>query len=178
MRGFWFSDCLYKAYHVNSHTQDHKSAIIKHIVKVGSGQKWRTWQGGKPVCLPRNRVPPDKPRGNTPPLPPCPDQIPIAKPTSPCTKVEIPTNNSNDMGIHPLHQSDASKLQRDISGKKINYTAPDPGNISQGKYSNTKACNDWPFIEGKLINTKVFQDQPSREGELMNTKIILDQQPW
>ena len=90
MRGFCFSDCLHKAYHINYHSQDCKSSITKHITKVRSGQKWRTWQGAKPVYLPRNRVPPDKPRGNTPPLPPLPYQIPIAKTTPPCAKGEYP----------------------------------------------------------------------------------------
>ena len=93
--------------------------------------------------LPRNIVPPDKTIGNTPPLPPLPDQIPIAKLTSPCTWVEITTNDVNDIGIHPFHQSDASKLQRYIAGEDRNFTAPDPGNISQGKDSNTKARKDW-----------------------------------
>ena len=39
MRWLCFSDCLHKAYHVNSHTQDRKGAIAKHIVKVRSGRK-------------------------------------------------------------------------------------------------------------------------------------------
>ena len=88
--------------------------------------------GCQPVYLPRNIVPPDKPRVNPPPLPPHTDLIPIEKPTSTCTTLEIPTNNANEMGIHPFHQSDASKLKRDIAGKKINLTDTDPGNISQG----------------------------------------------
>ena len=131
--------CPHKAYHVNSYTQDRKAAIIKHIKKVRSGQKWRTWQGAKQVCLTRNRVPPDKPRGTPPPLPPCPDQIPISISTSPLTRVEIPTNNANDIGIQSFHQSDASILQQYIAGEKINFTAPDPENISQVKYSKSKA---------------------------------------
>ena len=57
-----------------------------------------------------------------------------SKPTSPYTKVEIPTNDTNYMGTHLIHQGDASKLQRYISGKKINLTYPDPGNNSQGIY--------------------------------------------
>ena len=109
----------------------------------------RTCQGAKPVCLTRNRVPPDKLRGTPPALPPCPAQIPIAKPTWTCTWVEIPTNDANDMGIHPFHQRDASKMKRDIAGEKINFTAPDPGNISHGKDSNTKACKDRPSGEEK-----------------------------
>ena len=127
MRGFCFSDCLHKSYHMKSHTQDHKAAITKHIPKVRSGKKWITVQGAKPVCLPRNRVPPDKTRVNPPTLPPRPSQILIAKPTLPCTWVEKPTNYANDMGIQSFHQSDASKLQRDITGKKISFTSPDPG---------------------------------------------------
>ena len=42
---------------MNSHTQEHKSAITRHIAKLRSGKKWRTCQGAKPVCLPRNGVP-------------------------------------------------------------------------------------------------------------------------
>ena len=34
MRGFCFIDCLHKAYHMNSHTQNQKTAIIKHIAKL------------------------------------------------------------------------------------------------------------------------------------------------
>ena len=166
MRGFWFSDCLHEAYHVNSHTQERKSATIKHIATVRSGQKWRAWQGAKPVWLPRNRVPLDKPRGTQPPLPPRPSQIPISKPKLPCIKVEIPTNDANGIVIQSFHKSDASKLQIDIAGKKINFTAPEPGNISQGKDANTNARKDQPLREGKLINTKVFQDQPSRKENL------------
>ena len=92
---------------MNSYTQDNKASIVKHITKVRSGQKRRTCQGAKPVCLPRNRVPPDKPRETPPSLRPFPYQIPIAKPTSSYTWVEIPTNNANGMGIHPFHKSDA-----------------------------------------------------------------------
>ena len=157
MRGFCLSDCLHIAYHANSHTKDRKSDITKHITKVRSGQKWRTWQGEKPVCLPRNRVPLDKPSGTPPPIPPGPAQIPISKPTSPCTWVEITTNNSNDMGIYPFHQRDAPKLQRDIGYEKRNFTDPEPGNISKGKESNTKARKNRSLREGKIINAADHQ---------------------
>ena len=80
------------------------------------------------------------------------------------------------MSIHPFHKSDASKLQQDISGKKINFTARYRGNNSQGIDSKTKARKYQPLRERKLINTKVYQDQTSREGELMNTKIRQDRQ--
>ena len=145
MRGFCYSECLHKEYHVNSHTQDCKAAITKHISKVRSGQKWRTWQGDKPVYLTRNRFPTDKSRGTSPPLPPRPSQTPIAKPTPPFKKAEIPTKNENDMGIHPLHQSDASKIKQYIAGKKINFTTLDPGNNNQGIDSITKAHIDIPI---------------------------------
>ena len=75
---------------------------------------------------------------NLAPLPPRPAQIPIAKPTLPCAKVNIPTNNMNDMGTHPFNQGNTSKLQWDISSKKTNLTAPNPGNNSQGTNSNIK----------------------------------------
>ena len=39
MKGFCFSDCLHKAYHMNSHAQDRKEAITKNIMKLISGQK-------------------------------------------------------------------------------------------------------------------------------------------
>ena len=139
MRGFCFSDLPHKAYPVNSHTKDHKAAITKHIAKVRSGQIQRTWWVAKLVRLPRKTVPADKPRETPPPLLTHPIQIPIAKPKH---RVEISTNNANYMGIHPFHQSDASELQQDVAGKKINLTDPDPGNISQGKNSNTKVHND------------------------------------
>ena len=128
----------HKAYHVNSHSQDRKTAITEHITKVRSGQKWRTWKGTKPVRLTRNKVPLNKSKGTTPPLLPRPSEIPIEKPTLPHPKVDIPTNYANEMGIHPFHQGNASKLQQDISGKKINLSAPDSGKNSQGKDSNTK----------------------------------------
>ena len=133
----------------SSHHQTHRRSEIR--------EKLRTWQGAKPVCLPKNRVPLDKPRRTTPPIPPRPAQITMEKPTLPCTKVEIPTNDVNDMGIQPFHQSDASKIQQDIAGKKINITAPDPGKFSQGKDSNTKYHKDRPLIDGKIINAKVCQ---------------------
>ena len=152
MRGIYCSDCLHE---VKSHTQDCKVAITKHIAKAISGQKWRTWKGAKSVCLPRNRVPTDKPRGNPPPLPTCPYQIPIENPTSTSTCVEITTNDANEMVIQHFHQIDASKLQQNISGEKRNSTSPDPGNISQVKDSNIKARKDRLLREGKLIHTKI-----------------------
>ena len=119
-------------------------------------------------------MPPNKTRVIPPALPPCPDQIPIAKPISPCAKLEIPNNDTNDMATHPLQQGDESKLQQDISCKKRNLTAPDLGNNNQGIDSNAKARKYGPLREGRLVNTKVYQDRPSREGKLMNTKILQD----
>ena len=119
-RGFCFGDCLYKSYHVNSHKQYQKASITKHIAKVISEKKIRIWQSANPVCLPKNRVTPDKQRGTPPPLPPRPAQFLIAKPTPPCTWVEIPTKNANNMSIHQFYQSDASKTQQDTLGKKNN----------------------------------------------------------
>ena len=66
----------------------------------------------------------------------------IAKPKLAFTKLEIPNNDTNDMGTHPFHQSNASKLQRDVSGKKINLRVPDPGNNIQGIGSCTKVRKD------------------------------------
>ena len=89
----------------------------------------------------------------------------------------MPTNDVNDMGIHPSQQGDASKLQWDIAGMKRNLTAPYPENKSQWIDSNIKARKDRLLREGKLINTKVYQDRPSIEVKRMNTKIHQDQQP-
>ena len=136
--------------HTGSQGSHHQTYYEGEIRK-----KWRIWQGSKPVCLPINRLSPDKPRGTPTPLPPLPSHMPIAKPTSTCTKVEISINNANDMGIHPFRQSDASKLQQDISGKKRDLTSPDPGTNSQVIDSNTKDRKDRPLRQVKLINTKV-----------------------
>ena len=66
----------------------------------------------------------------------------MEKPTLSYAKVEIPTNDANDMGIYPFHKGDTSKLKQDISVKRRNITDPDLGNNSQVIYSNTNARKD------------------------------------